>query len=92
MLPWESMEVLRNQEIYRMPSISSIFYTYYRLIHSGKKKSIPVLDPRNAYYVVNPDVTHASADPGEIYVVDQLRRIHRLKASIQNFTTPRHAW
>lgn len=84
MLPWESMPVLRNQEIYRMPSISSIFYMYYRLIHSDKKKVkdstiYPVLNPRDAYYVVNPDGTRAFADPTEIYVAHQLRKIHNIK-------------
>ncbi|GJS84335.1 ribonuclease H-like domain-containing protein, partial [Tanacetum coccineum] len=57
-----------------MPWISSIFYTYCRLTHSDKKKVkdsqvlYPVLNPRNAYYVVNPDGTRASADRSEIHV------------------------
>ncbi|PWA40575.1 Peptidase C50, separase [Artemisia annua] len=57
MLPWESMEVLKNQDIYRMPSVSSIFYTNLKCDKSQKKAmrdhaSYATLDPSDAFYVI----------------------------------------
>ncbi|GJU99592.1 separase isoform X2 [Tanacetum coccineum] len=59
MLPWESMKELENQYIYRMPSVSSIFYTYQKCYKSQRKAvrnyaSYATLDPFDAYYVINP--------------------------------------
>ncbi|GFY89325.1 separase [Actinidia rufa] len=50
MLPWENLPVLRNQEVYRMPSISSISATldkYCRLQEQvGRNSAIfPLIDP-----------------------------------------------
>ncbi|GJT74012.1 separase isoform X1 [Tanacetum coccineum] len=61
MLPWESMKILENQEIYRMPSVSSIFYAYEKCHKSGRKTvkdfaSDATLDPSNAYYVIDPEI------------------------------------
>ncbi|GJS07100.1 peptidase C50, separase [Tanacetum coccineum] len=55
MLPWESMKELENQYIYRMPSVSSIFYTYQKCYKSQRKAvrdyaSYATLDPFDAYY------------------------------------------
>ncbi|GJS07094.1 retrovirus-related pol polyprotein from transposon TNT 1-94 [Tanacetum coccineum] len=59
MLPWESMKELENQYIYRMPSVSSIFYTYQKCYKIQRKavrdySSYATLDPFDAYYVINP--------------------------------------
>ncbi|GJV67792.1 peptidase C50, separase [Tanacetum coccineum] len=59
MLPWESMKELENQDTYRMPSVSSIFYTYQKCDKSQRKAvrdraSYATLDPFDAYYVTNP--------------------------------------
>ncbi|XP_052179939.1 separase isoform X3 [Diospyros lotus] len=59
MLPWENLPVLRNQEVYRMPSIGSIFATLSRCCHFQEKvgrKSIlfPSIDPLDAFYLLNP--------------------------------------
>ncbi|GFY89199.1 separase [Actinidia rufa] len=59
MLPWENLPVLRNQEVYRMPSISSISVTldrYCRLQEQvGMNSAIfPLIDPLDAFYLLNP--------------------------------------
>ncbi|KAI7738299.1 hypothetical protein M8C21_012961, partial [Ambrosia artemisiifolia] len=59
MLPWESLPVLRNQEVYRMPSVASISCTYGRCCHSQEKDRkdssfFPMIDPLDAYYLLNP--------------------------------------
>ncbi|KAI3774516.1 hypothetical protein L1987_49074 [Smallanthus sonchifolius] len=59
MLPWESLPVLRNQEVYRMPSVASISCTYDRCCHFQEKVGedsslFPMIDPLDAYYLLNP--------------------------------------
>ncbi|KAK1435343.1 hypothetical protein QVD17_01104 [Tagetes erecta] len=58
MLPWESLPVLRNQEVYRMPSVFSILWTYDKCYHfrekDGKYSTLyPTIDPLDAYYLLN---------------------------------------
>ncbi|KAH6777375.1 hypothetical protein C2S51_008687 [Perilla frutescens var. frutescens] len=60
MLPWENLPILRNQEVYRMPSIGSIFATLDRYCQNQEQfeTSIPVfplIDPLDSYYLLNPD-------------------------------------
>lgn len=60
MLPWENLPILRNQEVYRMPSIGSIFATLDRYCENQETidTSIPVfplIDPLDSYYLLNPD-------------------------------------
>ncbi|GER26714.1 separase [Striga asiatica] len=57
MLPWESLPILRNQEVYRMPSISSIFATLDRCQEQCETSSsaFPLIDPLDSYYLLNPD-------------------------------------
>lgn len=57
MLPWESLPILRNQEVYRMPSVCSIFASLDR--HDNEKLGtgsivFPSIDPLDAYYLLNP--------------------------------------
>ncbi|WJX81047.1 separase [Trifolium repens] len=59
MLPWESLPILRNQEVYRMPSVSSIFAVFYK--DSNHKEQVernlvpfPSIDPLDAFYLLNP--------------------------------------
>ncbi|XP_071716106.1 separase [Rutidosis leptorrhynchoides] len=59
MLPWESLPILRNQEVYRMPSVASISCTYHRSCHFQDKINkdpavYPMIDPLDAYYLLNP--------------------------------------
>jgi separase len=56
MLPWENLPVLRNQEIYRMPSMGSIFLALSRTNNDYKDhiSPFPVIDPFNTYYLLNP--------------------------------------
>uniref|UniRef100_A0A0D9VLJ6 separase n=1 Tax=Leersia perrieri TaxID=77586 RepID=A0A0D9VLJ6_9ORYZ len=59
MLPWENLPVLRNQEIYRMPSMGSIFLALTRSNNYGKDACViappfPVIDPFNTFYLLNP--------------------------------------
>ncbi|KAK8469090.1 hypothetical protein PHAVU_006G212401 [Phaseolus vulgaris] len=60
MLPWENLPVLRNQEVYRMPSLSSIS----AVLHKGSDNEelvgrnlvpFPLIDPLDAFYLLNPD-------------------------------------
>ncbi|XP_073049001.1 separase isoform X1 [Primulina eburnea] len=60
MLPWENLPILRNQEVYRMPSVGSIFVTLDRCCQNQKFMeptipSIPLIDPLDSYYLLNPD-------------------------------------
>ncbi|CAN4108060.1 unnamed protein product [Withania somnifera] len=68
MLPWENLPVLRNQQVYRMPSVSSIRATlikccqYQQQVQMGESPmkqgvpspSIPLIDPLDSYYLLNP--------------------------------------
>ncbi|XP_058750289.1 separase-like isoform X2 [Vicia villosa] len=60
MLPWENFPILRNQEIYRMPSVSSIS----AVLDNGNNHKeqvgrnlmpFPNIDPLDAFYLINPD-------------------------------------
>ncbi|GAV67376.1 Peptidase_C50 domain-containing protein [Cephalotus follicularis] len=59
MLPWENIPILRNQEVYRMPSVSSISDTLYRSHHYQEQvgtivAACPLIDPVDAFYLLNP--------------------------------------
>jgi separase len=54
MLPWENLPVLRNQEIYRMPSMGSVFLALSQINNDCKDPPFPVIDPFNTYYLLNP--------------------------------------
>ncbi|XP_024626543.1 separase [Medicago truncatula] len=59
MIPWENLPILRNQEVYRMPSVSSIFAVFdkgnYQKVQVGRNSApFPSIDPLDAFYLVNP--------------------------------------
>jgi separase len=59
MLPWENLPVLRNQEIYRMPSMGNIFLALTGVNNHYKDSSVtpppfPAIDPINTFYLLNP--------------------------------------
>ncbi|XP_040366322.1 separase isoform X3 [Rosa chinensis] len=59
MLPWENLPILRNQEVYRMPSVGSISATANRNYHNQDQvqsivTSFPLIDPLDAFYLLNP--------------------------------------
>ncbi|CAI9287139.1 unnamed protein product [Lactuca saligna] len=55
MLPWENLPILRNQEVYRMPSVATISYTFDRSCQYQEKSAVfPMIDPLDAYYLLNP--------------------------------------
>ncbi|XP_072953682.1 separase isoform X1 [Typha angustifolia] len=59
MLPWENLPMLRCQEIYRMPSVGSIFFTFDKnLCHKKERYAFgahfPIVNPFNTYYLLNP--------------------------------------
>ncbi|XP_039791546.1 separase-like isoform X3 [Panicum virgatum] len=55
MLPWENLPVLRNQEVYRMPSMGCIFLALSRnKDDSAIAPPFPVIDPSNTFYLLNP--------------------------------------
>lgn len=59
MFPWESLPILRKQEVYRMPSVAGIRYTYDRCFLNQEKAGkdhvvCPMVDPVKGYYILNP--------------------------------------
>ncbi|KAJ0263460.1 Separase [Hirschfeldia incana] len=59
MLPWENIPILRKQEVYRMPSVGSIFAVLKK--RSLQKEparsqaaSFPLIDPLDSFYLLNP--------------------------------------
>uniref|UniRef100_A0A803L2H9 separase n=1 Tax=Chenopodium quinoa TaxID=63459 RepID=A0A803L2H9_CHEQI len=58
MLPWESIPIMREQEVYRMPSVASIFMALQRrsvLQESARLGTkFPLIDPLDAFYLLNP--------------------------------------
>ncbi|MED6205162.1 hypothetical protein PIB30_015277 [Stylosanthes scabra] len=62
MFPWENIPILRQLEVYRMPSVNSIS----AFVDTGCKSeeeaaknclSFPSIDPFHAFYILNPDGT-----------------------------------
>lgn len=56
MLPWESLPILRCQEVYRMPLVMSIFSTLNRRCPNKDKgpMAFPTIDPWDAFYMLTP--------------------------------------
>lgn len=59
MLPWENIPILRNQEVYRMPSVGSICFTLDRSCRQQEQvekitTAFPLIDPLDAFYLLNP--------------------------------------
>ncbi|KAK6945493.1 hypothetical protein RJ641_013037 [Dillenia turbinata] len=60
MLPWENIPLLRQQEVYRMPSVCCILAAVHRSHHFGEgigksnNGAFPLIDPLDAFYVLNP--------------------------------------
>lgn len=60
MLPWENMEILKKEEVYRMPSIVSIvstlcIHSYHEYKNFKHADVFPEIDPSNAYFLLNVD-------------------------------------
>ncbi|KAJ0743876.1 putative separase [Helianthus annuus] len=94
MLPWESLPVLRNQEVYRMPSVASISCTYGRCCHSqekdGKDSSLfPMIDPLDAYYLLNPagDLSSTEAEFGNWFKDQNLEGTAGTSPSVDELST-----
>ncbi|XP_077213689.1 separase isoform X2 [Tasmannia lanceolata] len=59
MLPWESLPIIRKQEVYRMPSVSSIGMTFNKISLRQERfgrvvDNFPSVNPLDAYYLLNP--------------------------------------
>ncbi|KAH9606493.1 hypothetical protein KSS87_016437, partial [Heliosperma pusillum] len=58
MLPWESMPIMREQEVYRVPSVASIIVALQRrsALEKASKLSarFPLIDPLDSFYLLNP--------------------------------------
>ncbi|KAK8668366.1 hypothetical protein V6N13_105823 [Hibiscus sabdariffa] len=58
MLPWESIPILRQQEVYRMPSVGSITTVLERSrcdeLVGRNAAAVPLIDPLDAFYLLNP--------------------------------------
>ncbi|XP_031277684.1 separase [Pistacia vera] len=58
MLPWENIPILRKEEVYRMPSVGSIFVALERIHHQEQVRKLvatfPKIDPLDAFYLLNP--------------------------------------
>lgn len=60
MLPWENLPILRDREVYRMPSVGSICLTIDRCCEKEERNensipAFPLIDPLDSYYLLNPD-------------------------------------
>ncbi|XP_020220359.1 separase isoform X1 [Cajanus cajan] len=60
MLPWENLPILRNQEVYRMPSVSCISAVLHKGSNHKEQEGrnlvpFPLIDPLDAFYLLNPD-------------------------------------
>jgi separase len=62
MIPLETLSALRDKEVYRMPSVSSMFILLDKC--NNKKKQVesnltpfPSIDPLCGYFLLNPDGT-----------------------------------
>ncbi|RDX78338.1 Separase, partial [Mucuna pruriens] len=55
MLPWENLPILRNQEVYRMPSVSCISAVLHKEPVGRNLVPFPLIDPLDAFYLLNPD-------------------------------------
>ncbi|TKY71312.1 Separase protein [Spatholobus suberectus] len=61
MLPWENLPILRNQEVYRMPSVSCISAVLHKDSNHKEERvgrnlaPFPLIDPLDAFYLLNPD-------------------------------------
>ncbi|KAL8218762.1 hypothetical protein R6Q57_022135 [Mikania cordata] len=93
MLPWESLPVLRNQEVYRMPSVASILCTYDRCCHFqenvGKDSLLfPMIDPLDAYYLLNPggDLSNTEAEFGNWFKDQNLEGTAGTSPSLDELT------
>jgi separase len=82
MLPWENLPVLRNQEIYCMPSMGSILFALTR--SSGHYKDghnmdppFSIIDPFNTFYLLNPSGDLSSTQK----IFDQLFRNYKWKVN-----------
>ncbi|KAJ3694888.1 hypothetical protein LUZ60_000265 [Juncus effusus] len=64
MLPWENLPSLRDQEVYRMPSVGSVFLTLDRNLNKKCDDFFPKVNLSDAYYLVNPggDLTHTQGE------------------------------
>ncbi|KAJ3678269.1 hypothetical protein LUZ60_002072 [Juncus effusus] len=65
MLPWENLPSLRDQEVYRMPSVGTIFLTLDQNLSKKRDDFFPKVNLSDAYYLVNPD-RNLSHTQGEI--------------------------
>ncbi|KAL6633464.1 hypothetical protein ACP70R_026135 [Stipagrostis hirtigluma subsp. patula] len=89
MLPWENLPILRNQEIYRMPSMGNIFVALARGSNHCKDGSViapsfPIVDPLNTFYLLNPsgDLSSTQAE------FDQFFRNYEWKGRAGDAPTP----
>jgi separase len=61
MLPWERLSAVMNKEVYRMPSVTSIFILLDKCDNKKQMENslspFPLIDPLFAYFVLNPDGT-----------------------------------
>ncbi|VVB12005.1 unnamed protein product, partial [Arabis nemorensis] len=69
MLPWESIPILRKQEVYRMPSVGSISSVLKKRSLQGEPAishvaAFPLIDPLDSFYLLNPggDLTNTQLE------------------------------
>ncbi|XP_074291735.1 separase-like [Silene latifolia] len=68
MLPWENMPIMREQEVYRVPSVASIIVALQRrsaLEKDGRLSArFPLIDPLDSFYFLNPsgDLSRTQAE------------------------------
>ncbi|GMH28096.1 hypothetical protein Nepgr_029939 [Nepenthes gracilis] len=80
MLPWENMPILREEEVYRMPSVGCISAALQRSANSQEEAqrlaiSFPLIDPLDAFYLLNPsgDLSSTQAEFEEWFRAQNLQ-------------------
>ncbi|KAK9934202.1 hypothetical protein M0R45_021354 [Rubus argutus] len=58
MLPFERFPIMRDQEVYRMPSVESIF----NIMKKHSESQIPFIDPKQSFVLLNSDQSFPNAE------------------------------
>ena len=58
MLPFKTLPIMRDQKVYRMPSVESIF----NIMKKHSESRIPFIDPKQSFVLLNPDQSFPNAE------------------------------
>ncbi|KAK9665217.1 hypothetical protein RND81_14G098400 [Saponaria officinalis] len=93
MLPWENMPIMRDQEVYRVPSVASISVALQRrsaLEKTGRISArFPLIDPLDAFYLLNPsgDLSCTQAEFEDWFKSQKIQGMSGVAPSTTDWTT-----